>query len=99
MSKYLVLILILLAIAVGLFVYKKQQAPAQMQPVQTVPSATPTQTVGLANPASVHCAKLGGKDVIVTDAKGNQYGMCHLKDGRVCEEWELFRTGKCKPSL
>ena len=98
MAKYLVLILALLAIALGFFISKKQQVKIPVQLNQTVPSPAVTQAAGLANPASVNCVKLGGKDVIVTDTKGTQYGMCHLKDGRACEEWELFRTGKCKPS-
>jgi putative hemolysin len=50
---------------------------------------------GLANPASTNCVdKLGGTLQIVDTAKG-QAGYCHLKDGRVCEEWALFRDGAC----
>jgi uncharacterized protein len=49
----------------------------------------------LANPAAVNCVdKLGGEIKIVDTAKG-QAGYCHLKDGRVCEEWALFRDGSC----
>lgn len=50
---------------------------------------------GLANPASVNCIDtLGGTLQIVDNAKG-QAGYCHLKDGRACEEWALFRDGSC----
>lgn len=52
--------------------------------------------IGMANPASVHCIKIGGKSKILTDARGNQTGYCHLPDGRVCEEWALFRDKKCR---
>ncbi len=52
--------------------------------------------VGMANPASVHCQKLGGTLEIRTGKDGGQYGLCHLPDGRVCEEWALLRDGKCE---
>ena len=47
-------------------------------------------TVAIANPASEHCVKKGGKLEIVKEASGEK-GMCHLPDGTVVEEWELFR--------
>jgi hypothetical protein len=49
---------------------------------------------GLANPASVHCAKLGGASVIRTRPDGGQYGVCVFEDDRQCEEWALLR-GEC----
>ncbi|MGO0999619.1 putative hemolysin [Lysobacter sp. CA196] len=51
--------------------------------------------VGVANPASVHCVKLGGKLETRKDKDGGEYGMCKLPDGRKCEEWSLFRDAKC----
>ena len=50
----------------------------------------PGSTVAIANPASEHCVKKGGKLEIVKEAAGEK-GMCHLPDGSVVEEWELFR--------
>lgn len=47
--------------------------------------------VGMANPASEFCVKQGGKPMIKKDAQGNEYGECHLPDGRVVEEWAYFR--------
>lgn len=47
-------------------------------------------TIGIANPASVHCANLGGK-LETRTGDGGEYAMCHLPDGTVCEEWALFR--------
>jgi putative hemolysin len=61
--------------------------------------ATPGQTeqkAGLPNPASVNCAKKGGKLQIRRDTKGNEYGVCIFPDGRECEEWAFFR-GQCSP--
>jgi putative hemolysin len=58
-------------------------------------AARPT-AIGMANPASVHCQKVGGKLEIRTGKDGGQYGLCTLPDGRVCEEWALFRDGKCE---
>lgn len=47
--------------------------------------------VGMANPASEHCLKKGGKVEIKKNVEGGEYGMCHLPDGSQVEEWELFR--------
>ncbi|MEG0974540.1 MAG: DUF333 domain-containing protein [Comamonas sp.] len=51
-------------------------------------SAPPS--LGMANPASVYCMKLGGKLTIENTANG-QVGICRLPDGTQIEEWELFR--------
>jgi len=50
----------------------------------------PSPTAAIANPASEHCVKKGGRLEIVKEASGEK-GMCHLPDGTVVEEWELFR--------
>ena len=52
------------------------------------------QSTGIANPASTNCVTLNGTLEIVDEVNG-QVGYCHLKDGRVCEEWALFRDGSC----
>ncbi|MBZ9906188.1 DUF333 domain-containing protein [Mesorhizobium sp. BR115XR7A] len=49
--------------------------------------------VGTANPASVHCAAIDGRLTIKEDKAGN--GFCHLPNGRLCEEWALFRDNRC----
>lgn len=54
---------------------------------EKTPAAKPT---GLANPASEHCVSLGGTVEIRNEADG-AVGYCHLPDGRVVEEWALFR--------
>jgi uncharacterized protein len=46
----------------------------------------------IANPASVYCEKLGGKSEIATLNKGGQIGLCLFPNGRIFEEWTLFRT-------
>lgn len=50
----------------------------------------PASPVGIANPASVYCESIGGKLEIVKEASGER-GVCHLPDGTVIDEWELFR--------
>lgn len=60
----------------------------------TAPAPAP---IGMSNPASDNCAELGGKTVIETIDGGDQVGMCHLPDGRVCNEWALYREGVCEP--
>lgn len=56
-------------------------------------SGEPSQSgAAIANPASEYCVKeKGGRVEIVTDESGAQKGMCHLPDGTVVEEWELYR--------
>jgi uncharacterized protein len=51
----------------------------------------PQSVWALANPASVFCAKSGGKSEIRKGPRG-QYGVCRLPDGRVVEEWAYFRA-------
>lgn len=46
---------------------------------------------GMANPASVYCESIGGRSVIKQEADG-EAGYCHLPDGRVVEEWTLYRS-------
>ena len=45
--------------------------------------------IGMANPASVYCAKLGGKTRIEKTAAGER-GICVLTNGTEIDEWELF---------
>lgn len=48
----------------------------------------------MANPASVNCAKLGGRHA-TRKSPGGEIGMCVFKDGRICEEWALYRDDRC----
>ncbi|TNC15396.1 DUF333 domain-containing protein [Methylobacterium terricola] len=45
----------------------------------------------MGNPASAYCTSVGGRLEIRKEAKG-EAGYCHLPDGRVVEEWQLFRA-------
>jgi len=63
--------------------------------MQQSPQATSTQQAGLANPASVNCVTTLGGTLAIVDEVNGEVGYCHLKDGRVCEEWSLFRDGSC----
>lgn len=64
---------------------------------QSEQQATTTQSgnAGIANPASVYCEQSAGGQLQIVDTAQGQVGMCHLPDGRVCEEWSLFRSGAC----
>jgi len=48
------------------------------------------QARALGNPASAYCTSVGGRLEIRKEARG-ETGYCHLPDGRVVEEWQLFR--------
>jgi uncharacterized protein len=54
---------------------------------------TTAERVAMVNPASVACVSAGGK-LISKRTPQNEYGMCKLPTGKVCEEWALFR-GEC----
>lgn len=56
-----------------------------------VPEAAPAPRI--ANPASEHCIERGGTLEIRDEANG-QIGYCHLPDGRIVEEWQLFRESR-----
>jgi uncharacterized protein len=56
---------------------------------------SPQHAWALANPASVFCAKSGGKSEIRNGLRG-QYGVCRLPDGRVVDEWAYFRAMRGK---
>ena len=55
------------------------------------PASVDEPMVGMANPASVFCEQQGGRSEIRTDRNGNQYGVCHLPNSTIVEEWEYFR--------
>ncbi|OVZ62609.1 MULTISPECIES: DUF333 domain-containing protein [unclassified Pigmentiphaga] len=48
-------------------------------------------TARIANPASEYCIEQGGRVELRQEANGT-VGYCHLPDGRVVEEWMLFRS-------
>ena len=47
--------------------------------------------IGAPNPASAYCVEQGGRLEIRRMPEGD-VGYCHLPDGRVVEEWALFRA-------
>ena len=61
---------------------------------------SPGQTpAGIANPASEHCVKAGGKIEIRNNSDGSEYGMCVFTNGTICEEWALFRNEGCTENV
>ena len=61
-------------------------------PSQLVQSRAPVAAI--ANPASTHCADVGGRLAIEKTPRGAEYGVCLFEDNRQCEEWALLR-GEC----
>ncbi|EMB4684642.1 DUF333 domain-containing protein [Klebsiella pneumoniae] len=45
---------------------------------------------GMANPASIHCIRMGGKIDIVKEDAGDA-GYCTLPSGERKEEWAMYR--------
>ncbi|TPN22331.1 DUF333 domain-containing protein [Mesorhizobium sp. B2-3-3] len=68
---------------------------AALSLIPTDVGAAAQKPVGMANPASVHCGEVGGRLAMRKDKAGNEYGFCRLPNGRLCEEWALFRDNKC----
>lgn len=82
------ILLVVLLAAYGYTTVSRFETPKTTQ-------AAPEQQMGIANPASTHCVNVGGSLEIREDATGAQAGYCILEDGRVCEEWALFRDNTC----
>ncbi|EHH67764.1 putative hemolysin [Gluconobacter morbifer] len=61
---------------------------------RTTPRNHQPHMIGMPNPASVFCRQQGGTDEIVNTSHG-QYGICHLPEGQLCEEWTLYRDHRC----
>jgi uncharacterized protein len=112
MSRTSIIVILGACIIAGLLVTgcTQQQTPAAVQttvPTVAEPVATTTATevpanasaVGMANPASVNCGKIGGTTEIRTAADGGQYGMCTFSNGTSCEEWALFRNQGCTTNM
>ncbi len=55
-------------------------------------SKSTMKSIGMANPASVYCEKIGGSSITKKDASENEVGYCKLPDGTVLDEWELYRS-------
>jgi parallel beta-helix repeat protein len=71
-------------------------APGAIPNATPSPAGPPAIIHGLPNPATGYCTSHGGRDILMTDARGNQYGVCVFPDGSRCEEWSYFR-GECSP--
>ncbi|MFD2441483.1 DUF333 domain-containing protein [Paracoccus kondratievae] len=46
----------------------------------------------MANPASVYCEGIGGRSMNHRSPDGSETGYCHLTNGEVVNEWDLFRA-------
>ena len=82
------LILILLAGGITVETAAVSALPAQ-EPVVSIP--VPHM---IANPAAKYCADLGFSYYTVTDAAGEQRGICEMPDATKCDAWD-FLAGKC----
>jgi uncharacterized protein len=83
---------------IGVFV---QDYLANLSSPSLPPSAADNQNnqdnqSGIANPASVYCEDQGGT-LEIRESDAGQTGYCVFDDGRICEEWALFRNEGCVP--
>lgn len=61
-----------------------------------VPAYAAQDAVEIANPASTYCISIGGKSIVRKTPSGDA-GYCRLRNGKVEDEWVLFRNSQ-KPS-
>lgn len=55
-------------------------------------TANVQNSLGMANPASENCLKLGGNLVTKNRGDGGQYSICYFDNNQACEEWALMRN-------
>jgi putative hemolysin len=67
------------------------EPPPSPRPVQPIRDTYPPR---LANPASTHCVKVGGRLTLEQNPAGGAWGVCLFEDNRQCEEWAMLR-GDC----
>lgn len=85
-SQKVIVTILILILAVILYWFLTSNESIENQP----------DTSQLPNPAAVHCVEVLGGSYQLLETPAGQVGVCNLPDGRQCEEWELFRTGKCQ---
>jgi putative hemolysin len=62
------------------------------------PPTEQSDSVGIANPASVYCHDQGYTLELRTQSDGGVYGVCMFPDGTECEEWAFFHQ-ECSPGM
>lgn len=58
---------------------------------QSIKNNTPAAPIGMANPASLYCAKQGGQSFTKKDSQGSETGYCRLANGTTVDEWDFYR--------
>lgn len=58
------------------------------------PVLNESESLGLANPASMNCLEMDGNLEMKKRGDGGEYGVCIFPSGNECEEWALFQ-GEC----
>ena len=91
-QKQLWSVVVLLALATVVYAIGLKETPTASVLPRT---GEPEAPVGIANPASTNCVETLGGTLEIRNEVNGQAGYCHLKDGRVCEEWALFRDSSC----
>lgn len=49
----------------------------------------------MGNPATAHCKRVGGRPFVRNTPEG-EAGFCRLRNGRVVDEWKLFREADAR---
>jgi uncharacterized protein len=67
-------------------------APLVLACMGCVPADDQSMSVGMANPASVYCVEKAKGTLVARQGSEGSILDCQLPDGRVVEEWQLFRA-------
>lgn len=98
-TNYIIVGVLLMSMIILLYWYvSTQNIEIEMLPDELLISTDVTDSTSesqLPNPASVYCVTNMQGEIQIIDTEAGQVGVCHLPDGRWCDEWELFRTGNC----
>ncbi|MCK9345144.1 MAG: DUF333 domain-containing protein [Candidatus Pacebacteria bacterium] len=107
MKKLIISVPFLILFCAGtLYLYQQsinEQAPTEnstptVEIAERAPENLPSEPE-LGSPAVSHCVRLGGTYETAARADGTKYAVCQLKDGRLCDAWELVNWGKCSPTM
>lgn len=94
MKRQIKVIEAIVVIWISLVGCRSSERTELMDRSEAMPPGEKEESIGMPNPATVYCLRLGYKHKIVLDDEGNQYGVCIFPDGEACRAWDFYR-GKC----
>ena len=85
MKKNLLFFGVFVILVASFLSFKKGNENAPVVVKNDISTTTTTHIIGMVNPASANCEKVGGKLVINKRGDGGEYGLCYFEENRACE--------------